>query len=103
MLFKNEIFQPIVLGEKYLMQIKQVRKDGKVDLKLVQKDQAEQLLKILKEHGGKIKLTRESNPEEIAKVCYMSKKAFKRALNHLAQRVGQDGEFIFLRRMGQSQ
>lgn len=103
MLFKNEIFEPIALGETYQVQVKQVRKDGKVDLKLVQKNEAERLLEVLRKHGGKIKLTKESSPEEIARVCCMSKKAFKRALNHLAQRIRQDEEFIFEERMGQPQ
>lgn len=103
MLFKNEIFKPIVLGEKYRVQVKRVREDGKVDLKLAQENEAEHLLKILELHGGKIKLSKESSPEEIIQMCQMSKKAFKRALNHLAQRVRQDGEFIFVERMEQSQ
>lgn len=103
MLFKNEIFEPIALGEKYTVQVKQVRQDGKMDLKLARRDEAEQLLKVLKNHGGKIKLTKESDPKDIARVCHMSKKAFKRALNHLAQRVRQDGEFIFEEKMEQSQ
>lgn len=103
MLFKNEIFEPIKLGEKYRAQVRQVRKDGKVDLKPVQKNEVEQLLDILRQHGGRIRLTKESSPEEITRVCHMSKKAFKRALNHLAQRVGQDEESIFERKMEQVQ
>lgn len=103
MLFKNEIFEPIKLGEKYKAQVKQVRKDGKIDLKLAQKNEVDHLLDVLRRHGGRIKLTKESPPEEIAKVCCMSKKAFKRALNHLAQRVEQDEESIFVRKMEQVQ
>lgn len=102
MLFKNEIFKSIQLGEKRKAQVKQVRQDGKVDLRL-QTNEVEQLLDVLKEHGGRVRLTKESSPEEISRVCHMSKKAFKRALNHLAQRVGQDEESIFERKMEQVQ
>lgn len=97
MLFSNEIFESIVLGERYQAQVKNTRKDGKIDLKLIHGNEAERLLEVLKNHQGRIKLTKQSDPAEIARVCHMSKKSFKRALSHLAQEVGQDEESIFVR------
>lgn len=96
MLFANEIFEPICLGKAYEVQVKKTRVDGKIDLKLAQKNEAEYLLKLLQNNQGRLSLTKDSDAEKIVEVCQMSKKAFKRALNALAQKVGQDESGIFL-------
>ncbi|MCE3048236.1 CvfB family protein [Helicobacter kayseriensis] len=97
MLFVNEVFEDLELGKTYRVQVKKTRKDGKIDLKLVQKGEVERLLDVLRQNHGKIPITKDSHPQEIVRVCQMSKKAFKRALVHLAQEVGQDEEGIYLR------
>ncbi|WP_027327148.1 S1-like domain-containing RNA-binding protein [Helicobacter pametensis] len=96
MLFANEIFEPIELGKSYAVQVKKTRQDGKIDLKLAPKDEAKALLDLLHKNGGRLEIGKESEPQEVVRVCQMSKKALKRALVSLAQKVGQDERGIYL-------
>ena len=47
------------------------------------KDSAQELLRILREHDGRLPLNDDSSPEEIARTVQMSKKVFKRSLGML--------------------
>ena len=66
-----------------------VRPDGKLDLSLREKlserlsEEGDELLKCLKEHGGKLPVNDHSSPEEIKALTGMSKKEFKRSVGHL--------------------
>jgi predicted RNA-binding protein (virulence factor B family) len=86
MLFDNEIFEDIKIGEKNKAFVKNVREDGKLDLSLQKigsrDDIKDKVYKILKE-WGEIKITTKSDPEEIKKHFKVSKKAFKSAVNEL--------------------
>ena len=93
MLFENEIFEEIRVGDRKKGYIKQVRKDFKLDLTLQKiglknnQDQFEtKLLETLKEHNGRIEVTSKSAAEEITQIFGMSKKNFKRALNALKEK-----------------
>lgn len=90
MVFSNEIFEPLKLGEKKEAFIKKIRPDGKVDVSLrpIEKgdeDAKRNLLEALRENDYSLKLTSKSPPEEIYNSVGLSKKAFKRALNSLVE------------------
>lgn len=96
MLFANEVFETLEFGKSYRAQVKKTRSDGKIDLKLKMRNPEEKLLELLSQNGGRIEVTKESDPREIIAQCQMSKKAFKRALNILAQKIGQDESGVYL-------
>ena len=90
MLFENEIFEEIRVGDKKRGYIKAARKDGKLDMSLqpigakAKLGVAEgKVLQLLKEAGGEMLFGYKSDAEEIQKVFGVSKKNFKRALTHL--------------------
>jgi len=90
MLFKNEIFEPIKVGDRKRVYIKQVRKDFKLDLSLqplgvkAKVNEAQgKILQLLKDAGGSLPFTYKSDAEDIRKKFNMSKKSFKRTLTEL--------------------
>ncbi len=92
MLFENEIFEELKVGDRKVAYIKKIRKDGKLDLALqpigkkATGDVFEiKVLELLKEKEGFIALNSKSDAEEISKVFAMSKKSFKRTLNSLIE------------------
>ncbi len=90
MLFANEIFEPIAVGDKKQGIIKTIRKDGKLDCllkstKLNQDDASQKVLEILKSHGGVVECTYKSDASVIADIFGMSKKSFKRTLTQLIE------------------
>jgi predicted RNA-binding protein (virulence factor B family) len=93
MLFENEIFEPVKVGERKKVYIKTVRKDGKLDLSLqpigkqAKTDEAEgSILQMLKEADGELPFTYKSDAEEIQKMFGLSKKNFKRTLTSLIEK-----------------
>ena len=93
MLFENEIFEPIKVGDRKKVYIKTVRKDGKLDLSLqpigkqAKIGEAEgTILRLLKEADGELPFTYKSDAEEIQKVFGLSKKNFKRTLTALIEK-----------------
>jgi hypothetical protein len=86
MLFDNEIFEDVRVGQKKKAFVKNVREDGKLDLSLQKigsrDDVKDKVYKVLKE-WGEMKITTKSDPEEIKKYFKVSKKAFKSAVNEL--------------------
>jgi len=92
MLFTNEIFENIKVGDRKKVYIKAVRKDFKLDLSLqpigkqAKIGEAEGvILEALKEAGGEMPYTYKSDAEEIKKVFGMSKKNYKRTLTMLIE------------------
>ncbi len=90
LIYKNQIFQPIHLGERLRAWVKEVRDDEKIDLSLQPMgyrrviDSAEAVvLRALHLHGGFLPLTDKSDPEQIAAELQMSKKNFKKAVGAL--------------------
>lgn len=92
MLFSNEIFEDIRIGDRKKVYIKNVRKDFKLDLSLqpigkkAKIDEAEGIIiQLLKEAEGTLPFTYKSDADEIKKVFGMSKKNFKRTLTELIE------------------
>jgi predicted RNA-binding protein (virulence factor B family) len=86
MLFENEIFENIRVGDIKKAYIKNVREDGKLDLSLQKigdrNEIKEKVYNLIKE-WGEIEITTKSSPETIQKYFKVSKKAFKFAVNSL--------------------
>lgn len=89
MIFHNEIFEDIEVGDVKKGFIKTVRKDGKLDIILQpigdKSDEfaMQKVLELLKLKGGVSELTYKSEPEMISQQLGLSRKAFKRALTKL--------------------
>lgn len=84
MLYANEIFEPIDVGESRTVYLKQIRKDGKMDCSLqplgrqAKTQSAEQvILEALLDSDGILPLTSKSAPERIQDMLGLSKKQFK--------------------------
>jgi len=88
LLYANEVFQPLEIGEKRLVYVKKRRDDGKIDLQLLPtgrvkyEEGAERILQLLEKEGF-LPLHDKSDPEEIKRVLGMSKKHFKQCIGQL--------------------
>jgi uncharacterized protein len=88
-LYKNEVFRPLQLGEKTRGFIRKLREDHKIDVSLQKAGYAEVgdaaaiVLDKLKTAGGKLNLSDTSSPQEIYAALGMSKKTFKKAIGSL--------------------
>ena len=89
LIFKNEIFGNIRIGDKRKAYIKNMRDDDKIDVSL-QKEGYERIdgvsktiLQKIDDEGGFLALTDKSSPEEISSTFGISKKAFKKAIGTL--------------------
>ncbi len=86
LLYKNEVFEPLKIGEVKKAYIKKRRPDGNLDLSLrklgakASKDSQQKILDLLKEHKGRLPFNSKSTPESITEFFGMSKKEFKRTL-----------------------
>lgn len=90
LIYSNQIFQPVHVGQRLRAWVKGVRDDEKIDLSLQPMgyrnviDTAEaQLLRALHLRDGFLPLTDKSDPVQIAEVLQMSKKNFKKAVGAL--------------------
>ena len=89
MVFKNEVFQRLDIGQQLKGYIKKIRQDGKIDLSLQQSgyqkvdDISRAVLRTIKDHGGRITVTDKSPPEDIYALFGVSKKTFKKAIGAL--------------------
>jgi len=92
LIFNNEIYQDIKIGDSINGYIKNIRADKKIDLTLqlpsekTRGELANRILGYLKEQGGSINITDKSSPEEIYAQFAVSKKAYKKALGALYKR-----------------
>ena len=89
MIYNNELYQPVNIGEHHMGFIKQVRDDGKIDVTLAKiekmriEDVADDIFHYLQENGGTMTLNDKSSPEDILCTFNCSKKDFKKALGLL--------------------
>jgi predicted RNA-binding protein (virulence factor B family) len=89
MMYLNETYQNLSIGDTCTGYIMRVREDKKIDLTLKKPGymsvevSARKIVNILKEAGGFIPCHDKSSPEDIKKVFSMSKKEFKRAVGGL--------------------
>lgn len=88
LLYANEVFQELNLGETRKLWVKKRREDGKIDLQLlpvgkVKYDEgSEKILQVL-EQKGFLPLHDKTDPEVIKQVLGMSKKHFKQCIGQL--------------------
>ena len=91
LIYHNEIFENIQIGDKKRAYIKLIREDGKIDLSLQKfgakksDDNPSKVLNILEENGGELGFTYKSDAEDIKDVFGLSKKAFKASLTKLIE------------------
>jgi len=92
MLFENEIFEALRVGDRKKGYVKNARKDGKLDMSLqpigvlAKTDEAqEKVLSLLRSSDGLLEVTYKSDAEVIRKLFGLSKKGFKRALTSLIE------------------
>ena len=89
MIYDNQIFEPIHIGDQCSGTVVTVREDGKLDVSLQRiganrfRDFSETLLEELKAAGGELHFSDRSSAEAIAERFGVSKKTFKRALGTL--------------------
>jgi predicted RNA-binding protein (virulence factor B family) len=85
LIYHNEIFQSVQVGDALKGYIKTVREDGKIDVSLQKTGfrnmdaNTERVLHYLKTHHGFIPLTDDSSPDDVSALLQMSKKNFKKA------------------------
>jgi predicted RNA-binding protein (virulence factor B family) len=92
MLFNNEIFEPLRVGDTKKVYIKSIRKDFKLDLSLQPIGKQAKIgegegivIQLLKEADGTLPFTYKSDADAIKKTFAMSKKNFKRTLTELIE------------------
>ncbi len=89
LIYKNEIFESIRVGDQLKGFIKNIREDNKIDLSLQKSgfelvdDVKWKLLKLIESENGFLALNDNSSPEEIKAKLQISKKAFKKAVGAL--------------------
>jgi len=89
LIYHNEIFENIELGDKKIAYVKVVRKDGNIDVTLRKagtkksNNSSDRVLTLLKENGGIMPYNYKSDAELIKDIFSMSKKDFKRSLTAL--------------------
>jgi predicted RNA-binding protein (virulence factor B family) len=89
MLYRTELGGTLRIGDEYEGVVRQVREDGKVDLRLDRAGYrriaplADQILEALRQNNGRLELHDKTDPETIREVFACSKKAFKQAVGSL--------------------
>lgn len=89
LIYENEIFEEIRVGDRVTGYIKKIREDNKIDLSLQKSgyelvdDVKWKILNLLKQKNGFLPLNDNSTPEEIKLHLQISKKAFKKAIGGL--------------------
>lgn len=89
LIFKDEVLQPLRIGQKLKGFVRRIREDGRIDLCLqlqgqsVRDDLAEKILAHLAENDGRSPLCDRSAPEEIHALYKVSKGNYKKALGGL--------------------
>lgn len=89
LIYNNEIFEELTIGDERKAYVKTIREDGKIDLSLQKQgyeavaDMSSKILDQLVAAGGVLEMGDKSSPDEIKEVFGMSKKNFKRILGGL--------------------
>ncbi|MFC1535309.1 hypothetical protein ACFL7M_18325 [Thermodesulfobacteriota bacterium] len=88
-LYNNEVFQTLKIGQEIEGFIKKIRDDKKIDLCLQEPGYkaidalSQEIVDRLQQEGGFIAVTDKSPPRVIAAIFGVSKKSFKKALGNL--------------------
>ncbi|PRY35527.1 hypothetical protein CLV58_114112 [Spirosoma oryzae] len=89
LLYHNELFRSVQVGDRMPGFVKRVRDDNRVDVSLQQmgfenvEPSAQRILEVLQQQKGFLPLNDSSPPEAIHKALEMSKKTFKKAIGTL--------------------
>jgi hypothetical protein len=89
MIYENEVFRKLFIGQRLKGYVKKIREDHKIDLRLQQTgyqqvdDISQAVLDTIKGSGGLAAVTDKSPPEEIYAMFGVSKKVFKKAIGAL--------------------
>jgi hypothetical protein len=89
MIYENEVFQKLVVGQRLRGYVKKIREDLKIDLRLQQTgyqiidDVSQTILNTINDSGGMVAVTDKSPPEDIYTLFGVSKKVFKKAIGAL--------------------
>tara|TARA_R110002050_G_scaffold100607_2_gene208366 strand:- start:14764 stop:15594 length:831 start_codon:yes stop_codon:yes gene_type:complete len=89
LIYKDQIFSDISVGDKLKGIVKKIRPGNKLDIGLGQigyrniEPNAERIMHELHDNGGYLNLTDKSSPEAIKDTLQMSKKNFKKAIGSL--------------------
>lgn len=92
MIYKNQIFSPVKVGDSLEGYVRRITEDNRIDLSLRREGydgvaaSAETLYALLKDCGGVLSVGDDSSPEEVHAATQMSKKVFKRAVGMLLKR-----------------
>ncbi|MGY5850529.1 CvfB family protein [Salegentibacter sp. F14] len=104
LIYNDEIFQPLNVGDQMKGFIKKTRPDGKIDVMLQRpgyrsiEPNAQRILDELAANNGHLKLTDKADPAMIQNILGMSKKSYKRAAGNLYKQrkidITQDGIYL---------
>ncbi len=89
LIYANEIFKKLAVGDKLRAYVKKIREDQKLDISLqpigiaVIEPSSQKIIDFLKDNDGYMELNDKSSPEAIKDTFEMSKKTFKKALGSL--------------------
>lgn len=89
MLYRNEVFEPLSIGQKLRALIKKIRDDGKIDLQLPQpkkynlSELEQSIMDRLHANHGLLRVGDKTDPQVIYRLFRVSKKNFKRAVSRL--------------------
>jgi predicted RNA-binding protein (virulence factor B family) len=89
LIYKNEIFEDLRMGDRRSAFVKEIRPDNKIDISLQQHGGknitagSQAILDYMEENNGFLALTDKSSPEKIKELLKMSKKTFKKAIGSL--------------------
>ena len=90
LIFENEVFQDLNIGERIKGYVKKIREDNKIDISIhplgyknFNDANSELIYNTLIEHEGFLPFTDRSTPEEIYSQFGISKKAFKKSIGAL--------------------
>ena len=104
LVYFNEVFKTINIGDVIPGCVKTIRKDNKIDISLqplgtrVLEPAANKIYNVIKKQGGFLGLHDKSNPDEIRDILQMSKKTFKKGLGTLykARKIKLEGNGVRL-------
>lgn len=105
LIYNDEVFQPLNIGDRIKGYIKKTRPDGKIDVTLQRpgyrsiEPNAQRILDELERNKGYLNITDKSDPAVIQNKLEMSKKSFKRAAGNLykQRKIDIKGDGIYLR------
>ena len=89
LIFKEDLFKDLSIGDRLKGYVKKIRPDNKLDIGLGKvgyrniEPSAESIIQKLNYNSGYLNLTDKSNPEAIKETVQMSKKSFKKAIGTL--------------------